>query len=77
MAVTIDDLNLFHQFAAARLDAAGAESLEQLLLLWRQECNRSDDLEAVRRGVADAEAGRVLPVSQAFAEVRQSLQEGR
>lgn len=79
MAVTENDLRDFQQFAAAKLNANGVQSLVQLAGEWeaqRHDATRREMEETVadiRAGHADIDAGRVTPVADAFAEVRQQL----
>ena len=77
MAVTREELTRFREFAELRLDGEDADSIEQLVGLWRL-ANRTpeeaaDDLASIRRGIADADAGRTLPVGEAFNEVRSEV----
>ena len=77
MTVTRDKLAQFHLFAERELSNGSAESIEQLVDLWRL-ANPTDeqaaaDLAAIEQGIADADAGRTVPVEQAFDEVRKSL----
>lgn len=81
MPITQAELTQFQQFATAKLAGEGADSIEQLVGLWRLE-NRSadqvaEDTAAIKRGIADADAGRVTPVTQAFDEVRAALRNKR
>ena len=76
--VTHDDLIRFQEFAAKRISTGKVNSLEELVSLWkdvdRAADAQGDDLAAVRRGIADADAGRTKPVEQAFDEVRKAIQ---
>jgi hypothetical protein len=79
MAVTENDLQDFQLFAAAKLNDSGAQSLVELAGLWqaqRQDATRremEETLADIRESHADIEAGRVSPVADAVAEVRQQL----
>jgi hypothetical protein len=71
----IDDLRAFCDFAEARLAAGGPPpSLDETLRLWEHEnappSERQAALDAIRRGLADVEAGRVRPAREAIAELR-------
>jgi len=70
-----DDLKSFHEFVGEQL-ANGGSSLTptEALDLWELQ-NPSEDeeqetVEAIRRGLADVEAGRVMPAREALAELR-------
>lgn len=77
MAITRTELDVFQQFAEAKLAQGGADSMEQLFDLWLLEHpstnQATEDLESIERGIADADAGRVKPSSQAFADIRSKL----
>ena len=77
MTVTRDELAQFHLFAERELSNGSAESIEQLVDLWRLANPTDDqaaaDLATIKRGIADADAGRTVPAKQAFDEVRKSL----
>ena len=71
----IDDIHAFQVFLEEQL-ANGGTSLTptQALELWELQ-NASEDekraaVEAIRRGFADIEAGRVRPAREALAELR-------
>jgi hypothetical protein len=74
MSVSLDQLDDFHRFAQQRLQAEGAESLEELCDLWRIEHPSADEAaeidEAIQQGLADIEAGRYRPAEQVMAELR-------
>jgi len=70
-----DDLKSFHEFVGEQLANGGAlltpaEALE----LWEfqnpSEDEEQETVEAIRRGLADVEAGRVVPAREALAELR-------
>jgi hypothetical protein len=65
------DLDSFNQFAAERL-AAGerAESLDDLYTEWHDRRARDEINQAIRRGLADADAGRYEPADQAMESIR-------
>ena len=79
MAVTENDLRDFQRFAAAKLNGSSAQSLVELAGEWqaqRQDATRREMEETVadiRASHADIEAGRVSPVADTFAKVRQQL----
>ena len=71
----VNDLRAFRDFADAKLSNGGsAMTLEEALSLWEYENSpdeeRGETLEAIRRGFADIEAGRVRPAREALEELR-------
>lgn len=68
MAVTIEELNEFTQFAVERINNGGATSLEECLLLWREHIEVN---AAIRRGLAEADAGLGRPVREFMEEFQQ------
>jgi hypothetical protein len=79
MAITENDLQDFQRFAADKLNGSGAQSLVQLAGEWeaqRQDAARremQETLADIQASHADIEAGRVIPVIDAFADIRQQL----
>ncbi len=79
MAVTQNDLRGFQIFAVAKLNGGGAESLVELAGPWEAQRQlettpeMEDTFADIRESRADIEAGRVSPVADAFADVRQQL----
>lgn len=70
-----NDLKAFRDFADDRLANGGADlTLDEALALWeyenQPEAEREETLEAIRRGFADVDAGRVRPAREALAELR-------
>ena len=71
----VEDPRAFQDFLAARL-AHGPDglTLTDYLDLWAHENEtdqeRQETLEAIRRGFADVEAGRVRPAREAINEIR-------
>jgi predicted transcriptional regulator len=74
MPVSLDQLDDFHRFAQQRVQAEGAESLEELCDLWRIEHPSTEEQaeihEAIRQGLADIAAGRHRPVREVMEELR-------
>jgi hypothetical protein len=69
-----NDLRAFKGFLDEKLSHGGVETLDEALGLWHYE-NRSIEaqevtLQAIREGLADVEAGRVLPAREAISELR-------
>jgi hypothetical protein len=79
MSFTSDDLRDFQQFAAAKLSCGPADSLVKLAGEWEAAQKRREAVEAdetladIRASHADINAGRVLPLSDAFGQVREQL----
>jgi hypothetical protein len=71
----LNDPRAFRDFLDARLTNGGATlTLDEALGLWEHENQtgreREETLESIRRGLADVEAGRVMPAREAIAEIR-------
>jgi hypothetical protein len=81
LALTHDQIDRFtedfRQFAQRRLNSGGAESVQDLIDLWRMEnptpAEESESLASIQRGIEDADAGRTVSLEQAFAEARRSV----
>ncbi len=78
MPATIEELAQFQQFAAEQLKNGGAAmSLEELVELWRRQRPSDDELleslESLQRGLADIQAGRVLPARTVIEELGRGL----
>ncbi len=70
-----NDLRAFKGFIDERLANGGAEmTLEEALVQWdienQTDQEREETLEAIRRGFADIEAGRMRPAREALREIR-------
>ena len=66
MSVTQDELLEFNKYATEKLRAGHADSLEELLLEWRLVRERNEVNAAIRRGIADVDAGRSRPLSEVW-----------
>ena len=74
MSVNQSDLESFHQFAVQVLAHHGEDlSLEDLLKRWRAQQDRTATIASVRRGVDDANAGRVRDAAEVDAAIRAEL----
>ena len=74
MTVNQTDLDSFHHFATHLLSHAERDlSLEELINKWRAEREHSETVDSVRRGVADAEAGRMHDLADVDAKIRAEL----
>jgi len=64
----------FYQFASKRLVTTDVEpSFDELLIEWQDLQEREEINEAIRRGIADANAGRHKPAEQVMAELREDF----
>lgn len=67
----------FQRFAQDRLKNGGAETVQDLIDMWRMEnptpAEEKESLASIQRGVEDADAGRTVSVEQAFAEARKAV----
>jgi len=74
MPVTREDLDSFRRFAEEKVQNGGAESIEELIDLWRIEHPTPEDEAEVdgiiREGIADIKAGRGRPAEVVMAELR-------
>jgi predicted transcriptional regulator len=69
-----NDLLAFRSFIDEQLSDETVPTVDEVLARWAYE-NESDEerreaLEAIRRGLADVEAGRVMSACEAVAELR-------
>jgi predicted transcriptional regulator len=70
-----NDLQAFRTFIDEKVSNGGSNlTLEEALVHWeienQSEEEREETLEAIRRGFADIEAGRVRPAREALEELR-------
>lgn len=74
MSFTFDELENFHQFAQVHLQSEPAESLEELVDLWRLEHPTAEEQaevhEAIHQGLEDLRAGRFRPADVVMQEIR-------
>ena len=74
MSITREDLDRFHRFAQQKLENGGADSIEELIDLWRIEnptLEEAAEIDAIiREGIADMKAGRGRPAEVVMAELR-------
>jgi predicted transcriptional regulator len=69
-----NDLHAFKNFIDEQLAGETVPTVNEVLARWAYE-NQSDEereetLDAIRRGFADVEEGRVMPAREAVAELR-------
>lgn len=74
MTINQSDLDSFHHFATNLLAESGRElELEELMRQWRAERDRAETVDSIRRGIADAETGRVHELADVDAKIRTEL----
>ena len=74
MIVNKSDLDNFHDFATHLLAKADVDlSLDEIVRRWCAEREQSATVESIRRGVADADAGRLHDLADIDAKVRAKL----
>ncbi len=74
MTVNQTDLDSFHRFATQLLAHQREDiSLEQIVEQWHAQREREETLSSIRRGIADADAGRVRELNEVDAEIRSRL----
>jgi hypothetical protein len=72
--ITQSDLDSFHQFATNALSAGACDlSLQALLDQWHKRHDAEDTIASIKRGVADAEAGRAKRLVEVDAKIRNEL----
>lgn len=76
MTVTQADIQAFADYAAARVNNGGVESMSQLLRDWLAARERDEVNAAIREGLDDIDAGRTRPAREFMAEVREKLNDG-
>ncbi len=77
MAITKEDLSDFHRFADDQLNHGEARSLVELAGEWEARHREMENtVEDIHQSHADIDAGRVAPVADTFADVRQRLDLG-
>ena len=69
-----NDLNAFKSFIDDQLSGEIVPTVDEVIARWEHE-NESDEerqeaLAAIQRGLADVEAGRLIPAREAVAELR-------
>jgi hypothetical protein len=74
MAITQNDLDDFHNFASQELaQTRPVLSLEDLVREWNAQREQAETIASVRRGVADAEEGRLRDASEVDTAIRGEL----
>ena len=68
------DLDNFHVFATNEIARCGQDvSLQELVSLWLAQQLDAGSVDSIRRGVADAEAGRTQSLADVDAKIRTEL----
>lgn len=71
MPVTAEQLDAFHKFGNDQLSNGRADlTWDELFVLWESSQNPDDIDAAIRQGVADVDAGRFEPISEALTDLR-------
>ena len=74
MASIHEELEQFHRFAAERIEHGGApSSLEEIFVEWCDSQSSEEVNEAIRRGLADVEAGRHESADQTLESLRRQF----
>jgi len=74
MTISQSDLDNFYCFATNQLASTEGEvSFDELVSTWRAQQVDAETLESIRRGVADADAGRTRSVADVDAKIRSEL----
>ena len=74
MIVNQSDLDSFHDFATHLLAKTGTDlSMDELLSQWFAEREQVETIESIRRGVVDADAGRVHTLAEVDLKIRREL----
>jgi len=64
MPVTTEELIEFNAFAAKHIADESAESLEDVFQAWRESREHTEELEGIRQGIAQANAGLGKPLEE-------------
>lgn len=70
MPVTQSDIQAFADYATARVNNGGVESMPQLFRDWLAARERAEVNAAIREGLADIDAGRTQPFFEEAEEFR-------
>jgi hypothetical protein len=74
MSISQSDIDSFHSYAMQELSNCGpGQLLEDLARKWQLQREQEETLASIRRGVADAEAGRVQSVAAVDERIRTEL----
>jgi predicted transcriptional regulator len=65
MSISQSDIDSFHLFASRELpNCAPGQMLEDLARKWQLQREQEETLASIRRGIEDAEAGRVRSIAE-------------
>lgn len=74
MSLSQGDIDSFHVFASQELPHLGPnQGLEDIMKKWQAEREQAEALASIRRGVADAEAGRFQNIATVDQGIREKL----
>jgi predicted transcriptional regulator len=74
MSISQNDIDSFHSFAMQELpNCSPGQQLEDLARKWQLQREQEETLASIRRGIADADAGRVQPLSKVDERIRTEL----
>jgi predicted transcriptional regulator len=74
MSISQSDIDNFHSFATQELPHCGpGQQLEDLARKWQLQREQEETIASIRRGVADAEAGRVHSLADVDERIRTEL----
>lgn len=74
MSLSQSDIDNFHLFASQELPHCAPDSgLEDLLNKWQIQREQQEALASIRRGIADADAGRVHDIDTVDSQIRAKL----
>lgn len=73
MPITREEFAEFTRFAEQKISNGGVESFEELIRQWRAARELAGLIADIEQSEADIDAGRVAPLDQAFADIRQRL----
>ncbi len=72
MAVTIEDLQSFHEFAKEAVERGDEDlSMEELLMQWLDRRDRDEINAVIRQGLDDIDSGRGRPAREVMHELGQ------
>ncbi len=74
MTINQSDLDSFHHFATNELAHGGPElNLEELISRWQAERDHAETVASIRRGITDADSGRVHDLDDVDTKIRSEL----
>ena len=74
MSLSQSDIDRFHLFASQELTHLGPDQdLEEIVKRWQTQREQAEALASIRRGVEDAEAGRVQDIGTVDKSIREKI----